>query len=92
MMDFTYGWLLNLIVYLPLVGALLMMLFIKKENSSALKGFATVVAALDFVISIPLVVPLQDRWRGVPVRDPVRVDPVGGRAVSLRQSTALPCC
>ncbi len=31
-----------------------MMLFIKKENSSALKGFATVVAALDFVISIPL--------------------------------------
>ena len=53
-MDFTYGWLLNLICYLPLAGAVLMMLFIKKENSSALKGFATVVAALDFVVSIPL--------------------------------------
>ncbi len=54
MMDFTYGWLLNLIVYLPLVGALLMMFFVNKENSSALKGFATAVAAIDFVISIPL--------------------------------------
>jgi len=53
-MDFQFGWLLNLIVYLPLVGALLMMAFVNKENSSAIKGFATAVAALDFVISIPL--------------------------------------
>ena len=53
-MDFQYGWLLNLICYLPLAGALFMMAFINKENSSAIKGFATAVAALDFVISIPL--------------------------------------
>ncbi|HSO24119.1 MAG TPA: NADH-quinone oxidoreductase subunit M [Chondromyces sp.] len=53
-MDFQYGWLLNLICYLPLAGALAMMFFINKENSSALKAFATVVAGLDFVISIPL--------------------------------------
>ncbi len=53
-MDFQYSWLLNLICYLPLVGALFMMAFINKENSSAIKAFATAVAALDFVISIPL--------------------------------------
>jgi NADH-quinone oxidoreductase subunit M len=54
MMDTQYGWLLNLIVYLPLAGALLMMFFINKENSKALKTWATLVAGLDFVISIPL--------------------------------------
>ena len=54
MMDFQYGWLLNLICYLPLAGALLMMIFVNKENSSALKATATLVAGLDFVISIPL--------------------------------------
>ncbi len=53
-MDFHYGWLLNLICYLPLAGALLMMLFINKENSTALKTWATLVAGLDFAISIPL--------------------------------------
>jgi len=54
MMDTQYGWLLNLIVYLPLAGALLMMFFINKENSKALKTWATLVAGLDFVVSIPL--------------------------------------
>jgi NADH-quinone oxidoreductase subunit M len=54
MMDFQFGWLLNLIVYLPLAGALLMMLFINKENATALKTWATLVAGVDFAISIPL--------------------------------------
>ena len=54
MMDFQYGWLLNLICYLPLAGALLMMAFINKENSTALKTWATLVVGVDFVVSIPL--------------------------------------
>ena len=54
MMDFQYGWLLNMICYLPLAGALLMMAFINKENSTGIKTWATLVAGLDFVISIPL--------------------------------------
>jgi NADH-quinone oxidoreductase subunit M len=54
MMNFQYGWLLNLICYLPLAGALLMMAFINKENSTGIKTWATLVAGLDFVISIPL--------------------------------------
>ena len=53
MMDFQFGWLLNLIVYLPLAGAVLMMFFINKENSTALKTWATVVVGVDFLISIP---------------------------------------
>jgi NADH-quinone oxidoreductase subunit M len=53
-MDFQFGWLLNLICYLPLAGALLIMLFVNKENSKGLKAAATLVAGLDFVVSIPL--------------------------------------
>ncbi len=53
-MDFQLGWLLNLIVYLPLAGALLIMAFVDKNNSKALKYGATVVAGVDFLLSIPL--------------------------------------
>jgi len=52
--DFQYGWLINLIIYLPLVGALATIFFIKKENAGAIKWFATIVAGLDFLLSIPL--------------------------------------
>ncbi len=52
--DFQYGWLLNLICYLPLVGALVTIFFIKSENSRAIKWFATIVTGVDFLISIPL--------------------------------------
>jgi NADH-quinone oxidoreductase subunit M len=44
---------LSVITYLPLAGALLM-LFINKENTGAIKTFATIVAAVDFVLSVPL--------------------------------------
>jgi NADH-quinone oxidoreductase subunit M len=51
---FDYGWLLNVVCYLPLAGALLTILFINKENGRAIRTFATVIAGLDFVLSIPL--------------------------------------
>ena len=44
---------LSIICYLPLVGALAI-LFMNKENGSAIRKFATAVAAVDFLISIPL--------------------------------------
>jgi len=52
--DFHYGWLLNLICYLPLVGALVTVFFINRENSRAIKWFATVITGVDFLLSIPL--------------------------------------
>jgi NADH-quinone oxidoreductase subunit M len=52
--DKTLGWLLNLVVYLPLIGAVLTMIFINKSNSRALKWFATVITGVDFVLAIPL--------------------------------------
>jgi len=52
--DFQYGWLLNLICYLPLAGTLAIIFFVKKENAGAIKWFATIVTGLDFLISIPL--------------------------------------
>jgi NADH-quinone oxidoreductase subunit M len=52
--DFNTGWLLNLVCYLPLVGAVLTMFFIKKENTAAIKWFATLITGIDFVLAIPL--------------------------------------
>jgi len=52
--DFQYGWLLNLICYLPLVGALVTIFFFNRSNSRAIKWFAAVITGVDFLISIPL--------------------------------------
>jgi len=52
---YTEGFpILSLITYLPLVGALIIMFFFNKEKTGSIKAFATIVAAVDFVISIPL--------------------------------------
>ena len=53
-MDFQYGYLLNLICYLPLAGALFIVFFINKEKTGAIKAVATIVAALDLLASLPL--------------------------------------
>ena len=46
--------LLTLITFLPAAGAVIIMLFMKKEQTRAIKGFATAVAVADFLISLPL--------------------------------------
>jgi NADH-quinone oxidoreductase subunit M len=51
---FDFGYLLNLICYVPLVGALFIIFFLKSENATAIKATATGVAAIDFLISLPL--------------------------------------
>ncbi len=53
-METQYGWLLNLICYLPAAGALLMVAFADKENASTIKRTAAVIAATDFVLAVPL--------------------------------------
>ncbi len=53
-MEFIQHHLLNIICYLPLAGALLIIFGINKENTKAIKTVATVVAGLDFVASLPL--------------------------------------
>lgn len=45
---------LSVITFVPLVGALMIMFFFNKENSRAIRTFATVVAGLDFLLSVPL--------------------------------------
>ena len=45
--------LLTMITFLPALGAVIIMLFMKKEQTKAIKGFATAVAVLDFLISLP---------------------------------------
>ncbi len=52
--SYELGWLLNLICYVPLLGALGIIFLVKKENSGMIKTVATVVAGVDMLLSIPL--------------------------------------
>src|SRR5512140_1076390 len=45
---------LSIITYIPLIGALFIVFFVRKENATAIKAIATIVAAIDFLLSIPL--------------------------------------
>ncbi len=54
-MDNVMGFpLLTLIVFIPLLGAVIIMLFFDRNKTGAIKGFATAVAVADFILSIPL--------------------------------------
>jgi NADH-quinone oxidoreductase subunit M len=45
---------LSIVTYIPLVGALLIVFLIPKEKTGAIKAFATLVAAVDLAVSLPL--------------------------------------
>jgi len=45
---------LSIITYIPLAGALLIVFLVPKEKTGTIKAIATAVAALDFVVSLPL--------------------------------------
>ena len=46
--------LLNVITYLPLVGALILLVGFRKEQKDLIARFATVIAGLDLLVSLPL--------------------------------------
>src|SRR5450631_1549795 len=43
---------LSILAYIPLAGALIVIFLIPKEKTGAIKAFATVVAGLDFLVSV----------------------------------------
>src|SRR5499427_14244 len=45
---------LSIITYIPLLGALAVVFLIPKEKTATIKAFATLVVAVDFVVSLPL--------------------------------------
>ena len=45
---------LSIITYIPLVGALALVFLFPKERTGAIKAFATLVAAVDLAVSLPL--------------------------------------
>jgi NADH-quinone oxidoreductase subunit M len=45
---------LSIITYVPLIGALFIVFFVRGDNTRAIQKIATGIALLDFVISIPL--------------------------------------
>ena len=54
-MDNVMGFpLLTMIVFLPLAGAVIIMLFMDRSKTGAIKGIATAVTVADFILSIPL--------------------------------------
>jgi len=53
-MAFFQQHILSIVAYVPLAGALLLVFLVPKEKTAAIRLWATVVAGLDFVISLPL--------------------------------------
>jgi NADH-quinone oxidoreductase subunit M len=53
-MNFLNFPILSLVTYVPLLGALAIVFLIPKEKTGAIKAFATFVAAIDFLVSLPL--------------------------------------
>jgi NADH-quinone oxidoreductase subunit M len=45
---------LSIVTYIPLLGALAIVFLIPKEKAGAIKSVATLVVALDFLVSLPL--------------------------------------
>src|SRR5499427_9169584 len=45
---------LSILVYIPLAGALAIVFLVPKAKTGAIKAWATIVAGLDFVVSLPL--------------------------------------
>ncbi len=45
---------LSVVTYIPIAGAIVLIFFFPKERTGAIQSFATVVAGLDFVASLPL--------------------------------------
>src|SRR5687768_6897860 len=45
---------LTAVTFIPLIGALVILFFIRKENAGAIRIAATVTAAIDFVVSLYL--------------------------------------
>lgn len=55
MFDWVYSVpILSIICYAPLAGALAIVFFFKKDNNAGIRKFATGIAALDFLVSLPL--------------------------------------
>ena len=47
--------LLSLTLFIPLLGAVIIMLFIPKQRTSLIKWFAFIISVIDFLVSLPLV-------------------------------------
>src|SRR4051812_40118590 len=45
---------LNIVTYIPLIGALVILFFLRKENGKAIRYTATAVAVIDFIVSLYL--------------------------------------
>jgi len=53
-MDLNSIPILSIVAYIPLAGALAIVFLFPKEKTGPIKYFATLVAGLDFVVSLPL--------------------------------------
>jgi NADH-quinone oxidoreductase subunit M len=53
-MDLSQIPILSIVTYIPIVGALAIIFLLPREKTGAIKTAATVVAVVDFVVSLPL--------------------------------------
>ena len=45
---------LSIVAYIPLLGAIAILLFLRRGSDVAVRNFATAVAAIDMIVSMPL--------------------------------------
>ena len=90
-----YNHILSIILFTPLVGALLL-LFVPKENKNAIRWIANIFALGGFLISLPLVPWFWDKRFEAPASSLSRARPTTGFPRSARAtcwaSTAFRFC
>ena len=58
---------LSVLIYVPLLGAVIL-LFVRREHETYIKGFTLVVSLIEFALSIPLYFYFDEKTRGHAVR------------------------
>ena len=87
---------LNIITYIPLAGALVILFFVNKNNTRAIRDrWPRPPRSIDFIVSLYLWLELRPRRHGqrhLAVPRDLRLDPVARRRTTTSASTASPCC
>ena len=83
--------LLSIVAYTPLLGALLLLL-VNKEKTQVIRWFANIVAAIGFLVSIPLIIGFGHGSRRNAIRGAGFLDPPPSAWSTTSASTASACC
>ena len=58
---------LSLTLFIPLIGALIIIFAFRREQAQAIKNFAFAITLIDFVVSLPIIFCLRYQHTPIPV-------------------------